>query len=286
MSIDDLNEYDHKKLASARAEKAINIWGSELFPLMDSAEVLIKGLRDMPYKQNDKRSKYYGINGVIDVLSLVNIKDENKIVQYLKANEEFNKISEKYDEDEYEIIIDYKGMKRPPCNVVASNNENWDYHERQILTYSWLRQKQEGKKPVAGIIFYLNELVPSIEDLKLIKEDLHYHLTDIGDEKEYEKDIELIENWTEDDEMPKLSEKFKIDRSIRVIPIDDNKINEALEKFDTVVEKIETSIIKEINGCKIQDAWTAEGEERTCSACDFKTFCKNNKNKNEEFKIP
>ena len=86
--------------------------------------------------------------------------------------------------------------------------------------------------------------------------------------------------------MPKLSEKFKIDRSIRVIPIDDNKINEALEKFDTVVEKIETSIIKEINGCKIQDAWTAEGEERTCSACDFKTFCKNNKNKNEEFKIP
>ena len=95
-----------------------------------------------------------------------------------------------------------------------------------------------------------------------------------------------LSNWTEDDEMPKLSEKFKIDRSIRVIPIDDDKINEALVKFDSVVEKIETSIIKEINGEKIQDAWTAEGEERTCSACDFKTFCKNNKNKSEDFKIP
>lgn len=240
----------------------------------------------MPYTKNDKRSKYYGINGVIDVLSLININDDNKIVKYLKENEEFNRIAEKYDEDEYEIIIDYKGMKRPPCDVAGSNNENWDYHERQILTYSWLRQKQEGKKPVAGIIFYLNELVPSIEDLKLIKEDIHYHLTDVGDSEEYQKDIELIDDWTEDDEMPKLSEKFKIDRSIRIIPIDDDKINEALVKFDSVVEKIETSIIREINGEKIQDAWTAEGEERTCSACDFKTFCKNNKNKSEDFKIP
>ena len=286
MSIDDLNEYDHKKLASARAEKAINVWGADLFPLMESAEVLIKGLRDMPYTKNDKRSKYYGINGVIDVLSLINIHEDNKIVKYLKENEEFNELIKDYDEDEYEIIIDYKGMKRPPCDVANSNNENWDYHERQILTYSWLREKQESKKPVAGIIFYLNELVPSIEDLKLIKEDIHHHLTDVGDSEEYKKDIELIENWTEDDEMPKLSEKFKIDRSIRIIPINDEKINDALEKFDDVVEKIETSIIKEINGCKIQDAWTAEAEERTCSACDFKTFCKNNKNKNKEFKIP
>ena len=286
LTIDDLNEYDHKKLASARAEKAINVWGADLFPLMDSAEVLIKGLRDMPYTKNDKRSKYYGINGVIDVLSLVNIKDDNKIVRYLKENKEFNKLAEKYGDDEYEIIIDYKGMKRPPNDVKGSNNENWDYHERQILTYSWLRQKQEDKKPIAGIIFYLNELVPSIEDLKLIKDDIHYHLTDVGGSKEYEKDIELIENWQDDDEMPKLSEKFKIDRSIRIIPIDDDKINEALEKFDDVVEKIETSIIKEINGSKIQDAWSAEGEERTCSACNFKTFCKNNKNKTKDFTIP
>lgn len=286
MTIDDLNEYDHKKLASARAEKAINVWGADLFPLMESAEVLIKGLRDMPYTGSDKRSNYYGINGVIDVLSLVNIKEDNKIVQYLKENTEFNKIVEKYGEDEYEIIIDYKGMKRPPKEVKASGNETWDYHERQILTYSWLRQKQESKKPVAGIIFYLNELVPSKEDLMLIKDDLHYHLTDAGDDEKYKADIELIENWDEGSEMPKLSEKFKMDRSIRIIPISDEKISEALEKFDVVVKDIESSLIKEINGCKIQDAWKAEAEERTCEACDFKTFCKNNKNKIKNFKIP
>ena len=63
-------------------------------------------------------------------------------------------------------------------------------------------------------------------------------------------------------------------------------VNKRFIKSEDVVEKIETSIIKEINGCKIQDAWKAEAEERTCEACDFKTFCKGNKNKTKDFKIP
>ena len=280
LEISDLNEHDHKKLASARAEKAINIWGCDLFPLMESAEVLIKGLREMPYTQADKRSNYYGINGVIDVLSLININDDsNKIVKYIKNNEEMQKILKNLDKDEYEVIIDYKGMKRPPCDVVKSGNETWDYHEHQILTYSWLREKQEGHKPIAGIIFYLNELVPSKEDLIIIKEDINNNLTDIPTGLDgYEKDIELIEKWNEDEKMPELSENFKIDRSIRIIPIDDDKINESLTKFDNVVNEIETCIIKETKGCKIQDAWKANAEKRTCEACDFKTFCKNAKN--------
>ena len=285
---EDLNEYEHKKLASARAEKAINVWGADLFPLMESAEVLIKGLREMPYKEEDKRSEYYGINGVIDVLSSINIKkaSENKIIKYLKSNADFQDIIKDLKDEDYEIIIDYKGMKRPPCDVKTSNNENWDYHERQILTYSWLRQQQEGKRPIAGIIFYLNELVPSKEDLVLIKDDIRHHLTDIPKNGEYLSDIELIENWQQDDKLPELSEKFKMDRSIRIIPINEEKIDDALNKFDSVVKTIETSIIKETNGCKIQEAWKAEAEERTCAACDFKTFCKNNKNKSQNFKIP
>ena len=35
-----------------------------------------------------------------------------------------------------------------------------------------------------------------------------------------------------------------------------------------------------MNGCKIKDAWKAEAEDRTCSACDFRTFC--NKKKGQE----
>ena len=300
LTIDDLNEHDHKKLASARAEKAINIWGEHLFPLIDSSEVLIKGVRKMPeYNEKTSRSNYYGINGVVDVLTSMKINKtieqttlgnyNNKIIEILKKDSKFQSIIEKSEEgDEYEIIIDYKGMKRPPQIITDDKAENkWENHEQQILTYSWLRSKQENSKPIfAGIIFYLNELVPSKEDLVLIKEEIKNELTDIGYQKEYENDIQLIENWHEDDKAPELSDKFKIDRSIRIIPINDEKQEKSLEKFDNVVLNIENSLIKEMNGCKIQEAWKAESDDRTCSACDFRTFCKNNKTKTKDFKIP
>jgi hypothetical protein len=102
MTIDDLNEHDHKKLASARAEKAINIWGKYLFPLIDSSELLIKGVRPMPdYNEKVSRSNYYGINGVVDVLTSMKINKNlqqsnldnynNKIIEFLKRDLELPK---------------------------------------------------------------------------------------------------------------------------------------------------------------------------------------------------
>ena len=297
LELEDLNEHDHKKLASARAEKAINIWGPHLFPLINSSELLIKGIRKMPnYDENKSRSNYYGINGVVDVLTSMKIKDlqqstldtyNNKIIEYLKKDKDFQKrILEYNDNEDYEIIIDYKGMKRPPFKSNdAKREDQWENHKQQILTYSWLRSKQEDSKPiVAGIIFYLNELVPSKEDLILIKEELKNNLTDVG--YDYNKDIKLIEEWEEEDKAPELSDEFKTDRSIRIINVNIEEQQKALNKFDTVVADIEDSLIKEIKGCKIQEAWKADSDERTCSACDFRTFCKNNKTKTKDFKIP
>ena len=270
--VEHLNEHDHKKLASARAEKAINIWGKHLFPLIDSSEHLIKGVRPMPnYDKHKSRSNYYGINGVVDVLTSMKINDleqsnldnyNNKIIEYLKKNPDFQRRIKESDSEDYEIIIDYKGMKRPPISVGDSKTEDkWETHKQQILTYSWLRSKQEDAKPiVAGIIFYLNELVPSNEDLALIKEELKNDLTDVG--KEYPEDVKLIENWEEDDKAPELSNAFKIDRSIRIISVDENEKNDALLKFDSVVANIEESLIKEMQGCKIQEAWKADSDER------------------------
>lgn len=300
LEIADLNEHDHKKLASARAEKAINVWGEHLFPLIDSSELLIKGIREMPnYNEKISRSNYYGINGVVDVLTSMKINSNieqttlgnynNKIIEILKRDKDFQKrIRNADDNDEYEIIIDYKGMKRPPVVIKDEKAENkWDNHEQQILTYSWLRSKQEDSKPIfAGIIFYLNELVPSKEDLVLIRDEINSKSTDIGYQEEYEKDMNSINKWNEDDKAPELSDKFKLDRSIRIIKIDDEKQEKSLEKFDNVVSNIESSLIKEMKGCKIQDAWKAESDERTCTACDFKTFCKNSNYETKDFKIP
>ena len=298
MTIDDLNEHDHKKLASARAEKAINIWGKYLFPLIDSSEMLIKGIREMPdYKENISRSNYYGINGVVDVLTSMKINNtleqsnldnyDNKIIEFLKKDPDFQRTISQYDEGEdYEIIIDYKGMKRPPYIMTDEKSEDkWENHKQQILTYSWLRSKQEDSKPiVAGIIFYLNELVPSKEDLVLIKDELNNDLTDVG--QSYGNDVDLINGWEEEDKAPDLSDDFKIARSIRIINVDENEQEHALKKFDRVVANIENSLIKEMKGCKIQDAWKADSDERTCSACDFRTFCKNNSVNAKDFKIP
>ena len=297
LTIDDLNEHDHKKLASARAEKAINIWGEHLFPLIESSEHLIKGVRPMPnYNEKISRSNYYGINGVVDVLTSMKINDleqsnldnyNNKIIEFLKRDPNFaRRISEYGDEEDYEIIIDYKGMKRPPLKMKDSKAEDkWETHKQQILTYSWLRSKQEDAKPIAaGIIFYLNELVPSKEDLALIKDELNNGRTDVG--YDWPRDVETIDNWQEDDKAPELSDEFKIARSIRIINVNDDESQKALVKFDSVVANIEESLIKEMKGCKIQEAWTADSDERTCSACDFRTFCKNNSVKTEDFKIP
>lgn len=283
-------KHPYRKIASARIDNAINKWGPHLFPLIKSAEVLIKGIRNMPhYVENKSRSNYYGINGVIDVLSSVKIEEsveqttldsfkENKIITYLKNNEAFKKQINKLKNEEYEVIIDYKGMKRPPIH-----SNNWIHHKWQILTYSWLRSKQAESKPItAGIILYLNELVPSTEDILAIKNDI---LKDENDVKLLKEDKDLILNWDIDKKFPNLSDKFKLDRSIRIIPIKEEEVKKTLDKFDEIVYNIESSLIKESEGCKIKESWTANGEIRTCNACDFKSFCNKHSN-TKSFNIP
>lgn len=281
------NDHPYQKIASARTEKAINIWGPHLFPLIDSAEVLIKGIRDMPqYKEGESRSNYYGINGVIDVISSLKINEfnqshaNNTILNYLNNNEKVNKLIQSIDCDEYEIIIDYKGMKRP-----SIKSPNWKYHQWQILTYAWLRSKQEESKPIAaGIIFYLNELVPSTEDLISIKNDI---INGYSDVKIDEGDENLLKTWDEKDEdYVKLDISSRKDRSIRIIAIENKNMDIALHEFDEVVAEIEKSTINEMNGINIKEAWKGKGDERTCNACDFHSFCNKNKNKKEKMKIP
>ena len=320
INIEEKIDEDHeprKMLYSARAESAINVWGPHLFPLISNTEMLIKGIRPMPeLVEYEKRSENYTINGVLDVLSYLDINyfknrqnnqkigketpqmnldtyydfyKSNMIYEYLLNNQEFIENMNGFDDeikkqDKFEIITDYKGMKRP-----SLDSKNWKHHEQQILTYAWLRNEQnDDKHVVAGIIFYLNELVPSNDDLMAIKTDLENNNTDVSISR---KDEEILFNWNPESEyhiLNDLSDKFKIDRSIRIIPIskDSKKIDNALDEFDSVVEEIEESILKESNGIPIKHAWKAEAEKRTCSACDFRTFCNKHKSEFKNITIP
>lgn len=264
--------HPHKLIASRRAESAINTWGKHLFPLIEDAEVKLKSIRKMPnYDEDISRSNYFGVKGVIDVISSVNLQNApsgNLILNYIHQNKELKEVIENLSTEEYEIIIDYKGMRRPP-----TDSREWIHHQWQILTYAWLRSLQpESKKVIAGILFYLNELEISKQDLKELKLEVTKKRTDVMPGK---RDTEKITKWKQNQNVPDLSIPFKEERSIRLIPINRNSIDNALSMFDNVVGQIEESVLSEIKGQSIMSSWETKFSEKTCTACDFKNFCPN-----------
>jgi len=267
--------HPHQLIASRRAERAINTWGSHLFPLIDDWEVRLKGIRPMPNFQEDiSRSNYYGITGIIDVISSVNLQNApsgNLVLHYLHNNGQIQDAIASLTTPEYEIIIDYKGMRRPPSN--DPNNHTWQYHEWQLLTYAWLRSRQpQSRRVVAGLLFYFNELIPLADDIVSLKREITRNQTDVIPTG---LDMQAVQNWRRRSQLPKLSTNFKEQRSIRVIPVDDRSIDRSLGSFNDVVLGIENSVLRETGGNPIRDCWVSNPVERTCDACDFKTFCPN-----------
>lgn len=264
--------HPHQLIASQRTEAAINTWGQHLFPLIDEAEVRLKGIRDMlNYRPGVSRCNYYGVTGVIDVISSVDLQNApsgNLILHYISQNPEVQEIINNLASPEYEIIIDYKGMRRPP-----TNDPTWQHHEWQILTYAWLRAQQHQSRPiVAGIIFYLNELALSQEDIRRLQKDVRNNSTDIMPQG---LDSQAIQNWRRNTTPPTLSRPFKEQRSIKIISVDDIHVQNSLQAFDNVVGNIESCVLFEMAGRSITSSWNPNPIERNCTACDFKTFCPN-----------
>jgi len=264
--------HPHKLVASIRAEAALNTWGPHLFPLVDDSEVRLKGIRDMPhYQKGTSRSNYYGVTGIIDVLSSVKLEeasDRNLIIKYLHRDPAFQEKLANLDSDKYEVIVDYKGMKRP-----SIGSPSWDHHYWQVQTYAWLRSLQPESNPVLiGILFYLNELSLFKEDLAELKREVKEESTDIMPDG---GDRESILKWNPKHRIPLFSESFRHLRSIRMIPMDEVSLGRSLQEFDNVVADIEGSIINEVDGQVIQASWKTNPDKRTCDACDYKTFCKN-----------
>ena len=72
----------------------------------------------------------------------------------------------------------------------------------------------------------------------VVQQDIHNNLTDIPKDDEFKEDVALIENWDEDAKVPELSSEFKTARSIRIININPDEIEKALNEFDNVVNNI------------------------------------------------
>lgn len=274
-------------LASRRAVEAINTWGPHLFPLIQSPEVKLKGIRPLTPPSIRPRADYYEIQGIADVIGTVNILKAdrgNELVSALDAQlGDLSRFG-----DEYEILVDYKGMRRPKLA-----DPTWKQFEWQLRTYAWLRSAQPDAKPVAaGVILFLNELVPSADDIESLLEEAPMLGPPLTDVSPGPKDLSKLRAWSRKKTSTNLASRyplvdlslaFRRSRSLRIIPIDSATTDPSLEAFDRVVWQIEAAVDGEMSGQPISSQWEkvfldpAYGNQRpgvqTCTACDFKSYC-------------
>jgi len=252
-----------RESAYLRAERAINELGPHLFPLISSAEERVIGTRDVP-AHAQSRASLYELHGIIDVLGSVKLgvaSGGNVLCEAIQAVCPSLK-------GDFEIIVDYKGSRRP-----RTDHPYWEHGDWQVQTYAWLRTRQPKALPVvAGILLYVNELAPGTSGIVELKQEIAKGITDVvpanGDSDYY-----ALSAWRPGAAVPALSPAFRMRRAIRVIPVNPASQQLATAKFDNVVADIETCVTAEAGSGKILQQWKSCGEEETCVACDFRHFC-------------
>ncbi len=253
--------------AYERIEVAINEIGKHLFPLIASAERQVIATRPIPDSEEitNSRSTHYQVHGRIDVLTNMS----------LSSAESNNPISQSVQDScpglhgEFEVIVDYKGTRRP-----TELEDDWQRGKWQIQTYAWLRERQPEALPVAaGILIYVNELLPGAEEMENLKTAIEQGTTDVIPEPG-SLDAQLVRMWLPNTDTGQLSLSFRLKRAIRVIPITAESIEESLHEFDNVVFHIESDVSGESDGHAIQEAWAPNcNDPNTCAACDARWFC-------------
>lgn len=264
-----------ERLGSRRGESAIQELGPHLFPLIHRAEVRLTGARLLP--EIDPQFQFrtadrYEVVGVVDVVTHIEIDDPalagNPIVSYLHQA-----LGEGLP-DQFEIIVDYKGMRRPPVSSAGSGSL-WTQYQWQIQTYGELRRVQPDALHVAGgVLLYINELSPTRGDLERLKAEIANGTTDVPPPPGSADEAALRDWKTRDKNLPTLSFGYRLSRALRVVPITPESIGVALEAFDGVVREIESCRGREANGGSVIQSWTRNSnEESTCVVCDSRTYC-------------
>lgn len=276
---------DHRLIASRRADTSINIWGPHLFPLISHAEMPLQAVRPMT---GSNRADYFEVTGIADVIGsvlLANAPQDNLLLQYLGEVDSARQTIRDLSASDYEIILDYKGTRRPSITSYSEPgsgwlpNQTWEHYRWQVLTYAWLRSQQRESSPVAaGILLFLNELEPSATDMVELRNEVVNSATDVMPSG---RDRDLIVNWNPRDPVPQLSTAFRERRSIMIVAVEEGAVHESLQRFDGVVAEIEQTVGREMAGEGILGSWQSRPtgrtyvapERRTCTACDFKHYC-------------
>ena len=295
-----------KTLGYARARVGLTELAAVLFPLIHRSEVRLTGARELnplPAGAAFREADRYEMVGVIDVVTNIELSKPEvagnpivKLVEDCLGNVP----------DHFEVIIDYKGSRRPhlPSSQPATKHPSlWDQYEWQVLTYADLRGRQPDAQPVkAGLLLYVNELLPLASDLEDLRKEIKAKRTDIGasdqdiklwlatcrDQRSEAKTIVDAATGRDNAAALAASEKLvpspipwdlRLKRALRIVPVDDpvtgeSRIPAALKSFDEVVEWIETCRGQEFHCGSIMKSWDRNpSDEGTCAACDARTWC-------------
>jgi len=274
-----------EKLADQIALSAINELGPELFPLIHRAEVRLRGARMLPLayipaQYQTRQLDRYEIIGVIDVISHVTLRDP-----IFKSNIIVNTIVSALGTtppDDFEIILDYKGMRRHP-ELSTSGGCPWEEYSWQIQTYAHLRKMHDDSLPVAaGILVYVNELFLSWDDLETLRGEIASGITNIVPDKgsSDQSILSLTPPKGPKDQSnmypPQMSIDYRLKRALRVIQVSEATIKDSLENFDKVVARIEICRGREQESGQVTASWEKNASPEnidTCKACDYRTFC-------------
>ncbi len=256
---------DTRNSAYRRAERAVNELGPHLFPLVASAEEPVIGTRSLPVVQGPTvRATRYELHGIIDVLTNVQLNNAmggNAIraaIQHACPGLAGN----------FEVIVDYKGSRRP-----GTNDPYWDQGGWQVQTYAWLRMRQPNALPVAaGVLMYVNELDSGSADIARLRAEIRTGNTDVAPIAG-SPDAYALNAWRIGNAVPNFSLAFRMARALRVIPVSAASQQAATNQFDATVVNIEQCVATEAATGTINNNWQPLGDEDTCAACDFRYFC-------------
>ena len=267
---------ESEELGRRRATAAVNELGPLLFPLINQAEVRVRGARKLPPELKGIVTgdiERYEMIGVIDVVTQVELYNPR-----FRGNKLLELVVEELPDtppDEFEVIVDYKGMKRP--DVAEKGAGLWEIYEWQVHTYAHLRSLLTTKPIIAGVLVYLNELIPTKTDFVALRRALKDSAKNVVLPEPGSEDEKTLRDWKgtgKDESPPLLSIDFRLKRAIRVIPITEKSRNESLKAFDKTVCRIEKCVAEEAKTGVVIASWEKNSDhEPTCEACDSKTYC-------------
>lgn len=290
-----------KVLGYARARVALSDLADLLFPLISQSEVRLTGARPLatlPPSDLFRRADRYEMAGVIDVVSHIEMSRpevaSNPVVQKVRGT--LGKLPANF-----EIIIDYKGSRRPPKPATAPKKgaapSLWDQYNWQILTYSDLRQRQPGShQAIAGFVIYLNELLPLETDLEKLEDDLKApglvvdEPVSSADLSAWRKKARATERTaratlnaggkgsellaSKDLVASPVPWAVRLRRALRLVPVFQKDLEGANQQFDQVVYQIECCRGREFHKGQILGVWTMNpSDHQTCAPCDVRTWC-------------